>query len=110
VGRCFEQKHIFPAIQEAIERLCNQRGEAKHEAIIDELLEDSEASAVVDQAILRCPEFKRRAMVGLMIAWFSQRYSVHPKVLVIFLIGSDRRSRAELGRTSFVRHQKLPRA
>lgn len=78
MGVCFEQKDIFPSIQKAIERLCKLNGVANHEVIIDELLSDPEASRIIDRAIQRCPQFKRRAMAGNMIAWLSQRYSSRP--------------------------------
>ncbi|MGI0134920.1 MAG: hypothetical protein ACREBW_08200, partial [Candidatus Micrarchaeaceae archaeon] len=74
MGACSEQKDIFPSIQRAIERLCNRKGEAFHEEIIDELLSEPEGSVVIDRAVLRCPEHSRRGMAGIMVAWLSQRY------------------------------------
>jgi len=91
MGACFDQKDIFPSIQQAIERLCKRKGEAFHEEIIDELLTDPEASAVIDRAVLRCPEHSRRGMTGIMVAWLSQRYSSRPGDLGDFSRRFERR-------------------
>jgi len=74
VSTCFEQKDIFPSIQEAIGRLCKQSGVANHEEIIDELLRDPEASGIIDRAVRRCPKLKRRWIAANMLAWLSMRY------------------------------------
>ncbi len=91
MGACFEQKDIFPSIQQAIERLCNQKGEAFHEEIIDELLSEPEASVVIERAVLRCPEHSRRGMAGIMVAWLSQRYGSRPSDLGDFSRRFERR-------------------
>jgi hypothetical protein len=74
VGHCFDQKDIFPSIQEAIERLCKREGEAVREAIVDELLKDPEAAGIIDRAIGLCPKFKRRWIAGNTVDWLSVWY------------------------------------
>ncbi len=91
MGACFEQKDIFPSIEQAIARLCDQEGEAFHEEIINELLREPEASVVIDRTVLRCPEHSRRGMAGIMVAWLSQRYSTRPSDLGDFSRRFERR-------------------
>jgi len=74
VGECFEQKDIFPSIEEAIERLCLREGKAVREAIIDELLNDPEAAGIIDRAIGRCPRLRRRWIAGNTVDWLSVWY------------------------------------
>ena len=74
MGKCYEQKDIFPPIQEAIERLCKRKGEANHENIIDELLMDPEASGIINRAVGRCPKRNPQWMAANMVAWLSKRY------------------------------------
>jgi hypothetical protein len=69
------QKEIFPSIKEAIERVCNRGGVAEHKAIVDELLKDPEARAVIDRAVQRDPRYNQRAVAGNMIAWLSQKHT-----------------------------------
>lgn len=75
MGACFEHKDIFPSIQEIIERLCKQTGEANHEAIVVELLNDPEASAVINRAVQQRPKRNRLWFAGNMVAWLSKGYS-----------------------------------
>jgi hypothetical protein len=69
------QKEMFPSIQEAIERVCKRSGVAKHKAIIDELLKDPEARAVIDRVVQRDSRRNQRAVAGNMIAWLSQKHT-----------------------------------
>ncbi len=68
-------KEIFPSIEQAIERVCNRSGVAKHKAIVDELLSDPEARAAIDRVVHRNPARNHRAVAGNMIAWLSQKHT-----------------------------------
>jgi hypothetical protein len=81
MGKCFKQKDIDPSIKETIERLCHLDGEARHQAIVDELLKDPDASGIVDRAVQRCPDWNQRMMAGNMIDWLSARYEFRPEDL-----------------------------
>jgi hypothetical protein len=50
-------------------------GVAKHKAIIDELLKDPEARAVIDRAVQRDSRYNQRSMAGIMIAALSQKHT-----------------------------------
>ena len=73
--RCFTCEEAFPFIQEVIERLCQQFGEAEHDAIVDNLMSHPEASGVVELAVVRCPHFSKRAITSNMVQWMSQHYT-----------------------------------
>lgn len=87
---CFEQKDIFPCIEEAIERLCRLKGQAVHADIIQELLADPEAAGIIDAAVRRCPDHTERWMAGNMVAWLSQCYTTRPASLGQFSSHYDR--------------------
>jgi len=72
---CFKCKDAFPFIQEVIERLCQQCGEADHDAIVDELMKHPEASEIIQLAVMRCPHFGKRGITSNMVQWMSQHYT-----------------------------------
>jgi hypothetical protein len=74
-GNCFTCKDVFPFIQEVIERLCQQFGEAEHDAIVDKLMRHPEASGIIDSAVVRCSHFSKREIASNMVQWMSQHYT-----------------------------------
>ena len=80
-GKCFMQKDIFPFIEEVIEDLCIQSGKASHAAIVLELLKHTQASAIVERAIKRCPKFDPEWMAGNMVDWLSAYYGTRKDLI-----------------------------
>jgi hypothetical protein len=75
MGECFEFRDAFPLIQEAIEELCQQNGEAKHDAIVQELMKHPVGSLVVETAVARCPQRTKKSIASNMVQWLSQQYT-----------------------------------
>lgn len=73
--KCFTCEEAFPFIQEVIERLCQQFGEAKHDAIVNNLMRHREASGIIELAVVRCPQFSKRGITSNMVQWMSQHYT-----------------------------------
>jgi hypothetical protein len=77
MSKCFEFRDAFPPIEDAIEELCQRDGEAKHDAVVEELIKHKQGSLVVEDAVTRCLEHGKKLMASIMVQWFSQQYPRH---------------------------------
>lgn len=73
--KCFTCEEAFPFIKEVMEQLCQQVGKAEHDAIVDELMRHSEASGIIELAVVRCPHLSKRGITSNMVQWMSQHYT-----------------------------------
>jgi hypothetical protein len=72
---CFEFRDAFPPIQDVIEELCRRSGEAKHRAIVKELLKHPGGSLVIEDAVARCECRTKESMASNMVQWLSKQYT-----------------------------------
>lgn len=73
----WKQTDVFPIIAAKIERLSASRpGFVPHDAIVEAVLADPEAAAIVETAHHAEPERSPEWLAHNMVAWFSQRISM----------------------------------
>jgi hypothetical protein len=84
MGKCYEIAFVFQFIEEIIETLCQQSGEAEHDAIVSELLKHPEASVIIEIAVAKCPERDPEWIAANMVAWMSQHYTTDRTDMLVF--------------------------
>jgi len=73
--KCYACKDAFPHVREVIEKLCQRTGEAKHDAIVSELMKHPEASGLIELAVGRCPKISKLRIASNMVQFLSQHYT-----------------------------------
>ena len=64
MGEYFTHKDVFPLIQDVIEQLCERTGEAKHDAIVDELMRHQQGFRVIELAVGRGSKLTKKEMAS----------------------------------------------
>jgi hypothetical protein len=75
MGKCFEFRDAFPPIQQAIEDLCQRNGDAKHDAIVQELMDHPVGALIVEAAVARRPQRTKEWIASNMVQWLSKQYT-----------------------------------
>ena len=76
MGDCYECKDAFPYVEKIIQQLCQQTGEAEHDAIVSELMKHPEASGLIEIAVGRCPHLSKLRIASNMVQFLSQHYTL----------------------------------
>jgi len=74
MGRCFEQKDVFPVIAESIRGL-QKTDFASHEAIVQALLTHPRGKTLVDAAHQKCPHLLLHRLASNMVEFFSKNFA-----------------------------------
>jgi hypothetical protein len=75
MGKCYECEDAFPFVKEVIEKLCQQRREAEHGAIVSALMEHPSASTLISVAHGKCPHLSKLRIASNMVQFLSQHYT-----------------------------------
>jgi len=75
---CFSHGEVFPVIARLINEISASRsGFVTHDELAQALEEDTRGRHQIDMAVGRCPTKSREWLADNMIAWFSQKITVH---------------------------------
>jgi hypothetical protein len=75
---CFTHGDVFPVIARLIIEIhSNHIGFVTHEELAQGLQDDNRGRHQLDMAVGRCPSKSREWLADNMVAWFSQKITVH---------------------------------